>query len=131
MNYFAIIVSSIVTYLLSYVWYIMLFSKPYVEGLNKTTEEMAKGPSMLVASIFQIIGHLVMFYILLLVLHQFKVESITGALWIAFLMWLGFVAAVLGPMYAFEAYPLSFFGITAGSVLLSLLVGAVILQVWK
>lgn len=45
--------------------------------------------------------------------------------------WLGFVAAVLGPMHAFQAFSLAFFAITSGGVLVTLLVSGAILGAWR
>jgi len=47
------------------------------------------------------------------------------------LVWLGFVVAVLGPLYAFEANSPMLLLLNAGSVLLTLLITGAILGGWR
>jgi hypothetical protein len=130
-NYVALAAASVVTYLLGFVWFILLFSEPFVKGLGKTAEEMARGPDAVQASIMQVIGNFITLYILLWLMNKLKITTVMDAIKFAGIIWLGFVGAVLAPMYAFEAYSLSFFAITSGSVLVTLVVGAAILRFWK
>jgi len=41
-----------------FLWFTVIFRTPYLEGLGKTAEELAKGASMLVASLLQLAGNL-------------------------------------------------------------------------
>ncbi len=130
-NYFALFVVALLNFGIGSVWFLFLFREPFVAGLNKTKEEMAKGPSGISAGLMQVIGNLVMAFVLAWLMKQLSYQTPLQGIQLAAMIWLGFVAAVLGPMYAFEAYSLSFFFITAGSVLVSLLVAGAILGAWN
>lgn len=130
-NFFAVVVSAFGSLAAGFVWFTMIFPTPYLEGLGKTAEELAKGPSMLVASLLQLAGNFVMAYILAWLMARTGMQTVRQGMLLAALVWIGFVAAVLGPMYAFQAFSLEFFFITAGSVLVSLLIMGAILGGWK
>ena len=49
-------------------------------------------------------------------------HTIRDGILLAVMIWLGFVAAVAGHMFAFRSFSLQFFATTAGSVLFALLV---------
>ncbi len=130
-NYWAVAVAAFASYAISCVWFLILFRVPYMEGLGKTKEAMDKGPSMLSASIMQVIGNFVMIVVLAYLMKSLGYLSPTQGMLLATYLWMGFVAAVIGPMYAFEAFSFSFFMITTGSVLVSMLVSGLILGLWK
>lgn len=46
------------------------------------------------------------------------------------LVWLGFVASVIAPMYAFQVFSIQFFCVTTGAILCSLLATGAILGAW-
>ncbi|MFA6170524.1 MAG: DUF1761 domain-containing protein [Candidatus Margulisiibacteriota bacterium] len=130
-NIWAAITGSLISFIVSFVWYMILFRAPYIEGLGKTAEQLAKGPSMLVASVLQLIGYLVTAVVLAWLMKRTGLQSVSQGLLLAVVVWGGFVAAVLGPFYAFEAFSLNFFFITAGNVLVSLLIMGAIFGSWK
>jgi hypothetical protein len=72
-----------------------------------------------------------MAYVFAWLMVQTGMRSVPQALLLAVLTWLSFIAAFLGPTYAFQAFSLPFFLITSGSALLSLLIMAVILGAWQ
>lgn len=130
-NIWAGITASLISFFVSFVWFTMIFRAPYIEGLGKTAEQMAKGPSMLVASVLQLIGYLATAFVLSWLMQRLGMQSISQGLLLALVVWVGFVAAVLGPFYAYEAFSLNFFFITAGNVLVTLLIMAGVFGVWK
>jgi hypothetical protein len=130
-NFFAVIVSAILSFLVGSLWFLVLFTEPYRRGLNKTAEELAKGPTALPSMLLQFAGNLVMAGVLAWLIARLNVQTAPGGMRVGAAAWLGFVAAVLGPYYAFQAYPLSFFLINAGYPLVALLLTGAILGVWK
>ena len=130
-NILAIIVSAILAYGFGFLWFNVIFRVPYATDLARTNEWMDAGPSALVASIMQIIGNIVAAYVLSWFISRTNNGGAIGGAKIAFLCWLGFVASVIGPMYAFQAYSLRFFGIVAGGWLLTLVGMGVILGAWR
>jgi hypothetical protein len=130
-NYFALIVSSVSAYAASCVWFLFLFKDAYAAGLGKTKEQMDKGPSMLSASVMQLIGNFIMAWVLIWLMNKLDYGTTSQGMKLGAIVWLGFVAAVLGPMYAFQAFSFQFFLIGAGSILISLLIMGAILGAWK
>lgn len=130
-NLLAVGTSAIVSTALGFLWFMVVFREPYLQGLGKTAEALAKGPSTLVAATMQLIGSLVMAYVLALLMERSSAQTVSGGLWWGLLAWLGFVAAVIGPLYAFQAFSLTFFLISAGYPLVTLLVTGAILGGWR
>jgi len=130
-NLLAVFVSAVAAFAANFVWFTILFRAPYIAGLGKTQEEMNQGPSAMVASTVQILGFLLMAYVLAWLALQTGRTSIGGALTLAFLAWLGFVAAIIVPMHAFQAFSWTFSAITVGGYLLALLIMGAIVGVWR
>lgn len=130
-NYFAVVTSAVVSLLLSFVWFMVLFFKPYAEALGKIKEQMDKGPNTLEASAMQLVGNFVMAFVLAWLMKKLRYNSLIEGVKFGAFVWVGFVAAVLGPMYAFQAYSFAFFLMTSVSILLSLLASGAILGVWR
>jgi hypothetical protein len=130
-NLFAVGVSTIASFFIGFVWFTVIFRHPYLAGLGKSAEQLAKGPSTLEASVLQLAGNLVMSFVLARIIVRTGQQTVIGGMQLGVLVWLGFIAAVIGPMYAFQAFSLQFFAITAGYPLVALLVMGAILGGWK
>lgn len=130
-NHLATIISAFVAYAASFVWFAILFRKPYIAGLGKPQAELDRGPSMAAASIMQIIGFLVMAYAIAWFVAQLGQPSLRAGLTIALVAWLGFVAAVIVPMHAFQAFTLGFSAIVIGGYLVALLIIGAIIGAWR
>jgi len=125
-----VLLAALVAFGVNFVWFTILFRAPYIAGLERSQAQLDRGPSMLVASALQIAGYVVMALVLAWLMQRTGHLSVGGGAKLAVIVWAGFVAAVLGPMYAFQAYSLSFFLITAGGPLVALLMMGVILGAW-
>jgi hypothetical protein len=130
-NYPAILVSALVSYIIGLVWFTLLFVKAYIKDLDRTKEQLAKGPNALGASVIQVLGFLVMAFVLSWLIRQLGYETIGQTLCLGCLVWLGFVAAIIGPMYAFQAFSFRLFLINTVGYLVSILVSTIILTLWK
>jgi hypothetical protein len=130
-NYFAVAVSAVVCLALSFVWFMVLFFKPYAEALGKTKEQMDKGPNTIEASIMQLVGNFLLAFVLAWLMKKLGYNTIIDGIKFGAFIWVGFVAAILGPMYAFQAYSFAFFLMTSGSILLTLLASGAILGAWQ
>lgn len=130
-NVAAIATSAISCLILGYLWFTMLFKNAYIKDLGRTKEQMEKGPSLSIAAGFQLMGNLLMAFVLSWLIQQLGYTSLPQTLQLALLVWLGFVVAVIGPFYAFQAFPFRFFLIIAGGVLSFILITTVILTLWK
>lgn len=129
-NYWAVIASALLSTGLMCVWYLVLFPVPYVKALDRTKEQMDKGPTMGPSLLIQVAGNLVMIFVLAWLMSALQFNTVGKGVLLAALIWCGFVASVIGPMYAFQAFPMTLFLITTGSILMALLVSAVVLGAW-
>ena len=130
-NYGAVIAAAVSCFLCGFVWFTVVFKEAYTEGLGKTQLQMNQGVSMLVASILQLLGNLLLAIVLSWILQRLGCETILESVQIAALLWLGFVVAIVGPLYAHQAYSFKFFLIIAGAILMYILTSAIILTAWK
>ena len=130
-NIWAVIVSGVGTTAFGFLWFTMWFVKPYIEGLDKTKAQLDRGPSGPTAITYQVIGNIVMVFVLAWLMQITDNSSVGQGIKLAAILWLGFVAAVIGPTYAFQAFPFSFFLIVTGYTLVALIMSAVVLGLWK
>lgn len=130
-NYLAIIVSAIVSYIIGLLWFTMLFREAYIQDLGKTKAQMSKGASMLVASVLQIAGNIAMAWILSWLLQKTGSVTVGDSICLSLLVSLGFVIAVIGPMYAFQAFSLRLFAIITGGYTIMIIVTGIIVTVWR
>lgn len=130
-NHLAVVLSTIISFALGFVWFTVLFRESYLAALGKTAEQLDQGPSMLAASVMQLIGNLIMAYVLAWFMEQTGSRTVSDGAMLGAIVWVGFVAAVIGPMYAFQAFSLKFFAITTGFTLVSLLVTGAVIGGWR
>jgi hypothetical protein len=130
-NIWAAIVSGAASTALGFLWYMVLFREPYMKGLARTKEQLDQGPSGPTAITMQFFANIVMAYVLAWLMAQTDYTSVGQGIKLALLVWVGFVACVTGPQYAFEAFPFYFFLINTGYTLASLLISGAVLGAWK
>jgi hypothetical protein len=130
-NFWAVIVSAIASTAFGFLWFMVMFRQPYIDGLGRTKAQLDQGPSGMTATIMQLAGNIVMIYILAWLMSVTDHQSISQGLKLSLIVWVGFIAAVTGPMYAFEAFSFKFFLITTGYTLVCLLLSGAILGAWK
>lgn len=118
----AIVISAIVNLAAGFVWFNILFRDAYIANLQRTPEQMAAGPSGLVASIYQFVGFLVLAAGLDWLMRRTGRVGAKDGLTLGAISWACFFAAVLGPMYAYQAFSLALFGIVAGGYLINFLI---------
>lgn len=130
-NYLAIIISALASFAAGFFWFTVLFRAAYIKGLGKTHEELAKGPATALSFAIQIGGFLLLAFVMSWLINKLQYETIVQGLQLGFLLWLGFVVAIIGPMYAFQAYSLKFFLVISVGYLIPILLTATILSVLK
>lgn len=130
-NYFAIITSAIAGFALDFVWFTLLFRTAYIEDLARTKEQLAKGPDMIASFIIQLAGNLILAFVLAWLINKLNYQTVSQTLQLCFFLWIGFVVAIIGPMYAFQAFPLRFFLVVSVGYLIPIIVSGIILTVWK
>ena len=130
-NLWAVIVSGLASTAFGFLWFMVLFREPFIKGSARTKEQLDAGPSGTMASVMQLAGSIIMIYVLAWLMAQTGYTSIGQGLKLATLVWIGFVACVTGPNFAFQAYPFNFFLIITGYTLVCLLMSGAILGAWR
>lgn len=121
-SFVAIVISAVVNLAAGFVWFNVTFRDAYIANLQRTAEQMAVGPSGLVASIYQFVGFLVLAAGLDWLMRRTGRVGVQNGLTLGAVCWACFFAAVLGPMYAYQAFSPTLFGIVAGGYLINFLV---------
>lgn len=126
----AVLVAALAAVAAGAVWFMGL-GATYLELLGKTQAELDRGPTMAEAVVIQLVCNLVTAFTMAWLIERTGEQNALRGVKIALVTWVGFVACVLGPMYAFQAYSFAFFAICAGGVLISFLVMGPIVGAWK
>ena len=106
-----VVVSIVATWLAGFLWFRVLFRLPAADGLSPFT-----------VSLLQHAGDIGFACLLAWIMVRTGMHTIRDGILLAVMIWLSFVAAVAGHMFAFRSFSLRFFATTAGSVLFALLV---------
>lgn len=94
-NYLAVCASAVAAFIIGFIWYGALFRKLWSEGHGFTQEQSAAlQKSAPVAAAVSFIGYLVTAYILALLFNYMNIADMRTALWVTFLIWLGFPAMI-------------------------------------
>lgn len=132
-NYIAVLVASIVLFLIRMLWYSpLLFGNLWMKssGFSKKdidkTKKKGMGKTMLIVFITTVVMVYVLSYLLDILNYN---DSISGAI-IGFIVWLGFLATTGLGRVLWEGKTFSFFLINALHELVSLIVIGAILGAW-
>lgn len=128
-SWWAVIVAAVAKFVIGWIWY-----APPVLGNNwmaevKLSQDEFRA-NMVPAIITQIVGDLVMAYILARFIAHYGTPSIGSGLLIGFMAWLGFVATVTIGQVVYERRSFKLFLINSGYILIGLLVMGAILGWW-
>lgn len=130
-NHLAVFVAAVAFFALGAAWY-NIFSGPWLSGIGKTTEQLAKdGGGTALAFAVGFLAILVMCYTLAWIVHRGMQPSagngaLTGAT-VAF----GIVGAMLALNYGFEARGLTLWLINAGYAFVGLVIAGAIIGAWR
>lgn len=129
LNYFAIFVAALATFLIGGIWYSpLLFSNIWMKE-NGFTEEELKGANM--AKIFGITFILELIIAFNLAAFLGEEQSLSWGIGAGALAGIGWVAASFGVTYLFERKSMKLFLINAGFHVIAFIVMGAILGVWK
>lgn len=131
-NYLAVLVCSVVTFLLGALWYSpLLFAKKWVALLGKTAEELKQASNPMMYVIGFITGVISCFAISCVVSAAGATTVVNGAL-IGILCWFGFAGATsYNNQVNFVGKPAGLWAIDSGYNLASFIIAGAILAVWK
>lgn len=131
-NWLAVVASAVAFMLVGTVWY-SVFAKQWAGYTGWTAKKIAKVPQnqMITSYVLAFVTALVTSFVLANFLKLLQAGSVGGALLGAALVWLGFTAAPGVSSFAFERRPWGLLALIVGNTLVSMLVGAAILTLWK
>ncbi len=131
-NYWAVLVCSIVSIVLGSLWYGPLFGKPWIKimGFKKSSMDAAKKKGMAASYFTAFVSSFVMNYIL-----AHFVDYTESATWLmgmqtGFWIWLGFLATTMIGIMLWEGRPFKLYAINAGHYLVALVINGSILAIW-
>jgi len=127
-NYLAVVVSAIAYFALGFLWYGVLFNKPWM-ALEHMTVEQARSVSPAIPFIVSFLLELLVAYSLAQLCIWRNANSASRGASIGVLVWIGFVGPIAFMNYLFEMRPKALFAINefyplAGLILMGAILGA-------
>jgi uncharacterized membrane protein required for colicin V production len=130
-NYLAILVVSIICYLLGALWYSPpLFANQWMRAIGKTEEDL-KGGASASTYVITFVVWVVTSYVLAVFIHYSGASSFGYGMLAGFLCWFGFYALLSLMMSLFEQKPKQIWLINVSYVLVAFLISGGILAIWK
>ncbi len=134
-NYVAVIVATIASQAIGFVWYGPVFGKLWMKLSSMSEKQIAdakkKGMKGMKSTFtISILGSFVMAFVLAHFVDYVEATTIGGALQLAFWLWLGFIATVLVGAVLWEGKSWKLYGLNVAYYLVTLSVMASILAVW-
>lgn len=128
-NILAVIVSSVVYFILGAAWYSpVLFAKPWMNALGKKQEDLQTSPFNFIATFIAI---LITVYVLALFLVLTNANSLISGGFIGVVAGIGFVLTTCGINSVYDGRPVKLVLITSGYHILGLTVSGIILGIWN
>lgn len=132
-NYLAVFFAAVAVFVIGFLWYGPVFGKHWMRLMGMTPESI-KSMSMtpMKAMIFGFIGMLLMTYVLaqFSFLYGAVAVGVSGAIQMAFWIWLGFFVPVTSGAWLWEGKSFKLFLFNAAYYLVVLIVAALILVLW-
>lgn len=126
-HYLIVLIAAVIHFVIGMLWYSpLIFGKAWAKavGFKKTDMEVEKNKRKWKPYLASFLTSIVMVYILGVFIQMAQVTTVLGGMYIAFLVWLGFVAtATMGGML-WEKKPLELYFINAAYHLIALNIAA-------
>jgi len=132
-NYPAVLVATIVHFLIGGLWYGLLFSNKFIELIAWSPEKLREMQNHNPAKELMIafISALVLVYILAHFVQYTKARTALDGIQTAFWLWLGFIATTQLATVVFEERKLGLYLINVGYQFVACSLAGVILTLWK
>lgn len=132
-NYWAVLLAGIASIGIGILWYGFLFGSAWVRLMGFSEERMAELKRRGMARMYTVnfLSTLVMAFVLAHFVQLWKPIDIFGAFQLAFWTWLGFIATTMLAPVLWEGKLVRLYILNTSYQLVSLLVMAVILTLWK
>jgi len=132
-NYLAILVASIVSFIIGMLWYSpLLFGKAWIKLMNFSKEDMnkAKKKGMGKTMLLGFIATLVTAYVLSYFINVLRYSSAGDGAVLGFMIWLGFLATTLLGSVLWEGKPYALYFLNITYHLVNLVILGAILGAW-
>lgn len=131
-NILSVIVAAFANFILGFLWYGPLFGKTWIKLMKFSEKEMneAKKKGMAKQLVVSFISSLVMAYILAYFIQVLFYVELTAIIFLAFLIWLGFIATMTLSSVLWEGKSLRLYVLNNSYNLISLILMALILRLW-
>jgi surface polysaccharide O-acyltransferase-like enzyme len=129
-NYAAVIVSAIVYFLLGYLWFGVLFNKPWM-ALEHFTEGQLQGMNPVPLYVISFLLNLLIAFVLAQICIWRNANTAARGASMGVLMWIGFVGPVTYATYMYELRPKELFAINEFYPLVGFCLMGAILGAWK
>ena len=133
-KYAAVIVATLVHYILGGLWYSpLLFGNKFIQLINWTPEQLRQGETQSHAKELALafVMSLVLVYVLAHFVNYTKARNAIGGIQTAFWLWLGFVVATQAPTVIFEGRSFGLFAINVAYQLVGCALAGAILAIWR
>ncbi|MBI2451491.1 DUF1761 domain-containing protein [Candidatus Pacearchaeota archaeon] len=132
-NYLAILVSAIASFVLGWIWYGPLFGKTWMKESGITRQQIAQAKKKGMTAQFSVafISSLVMAFILAHFVKYASTANYTEAISLVFWLWLGFIATIMLGSILWEGKSFKLYLINTLYHLVSLAIMAMILTAWQ
>jgi fatty-acid desaturase len=127
-NYLAVLVAAIIQWLLGWLWYSVLFAKPWKAMVGAGLE--TKKNNMALAMVLSFICSLVLCFVLAHLVLWAGTGALTWGLLIGVIVWAAFIAAPLTVQHIYECRPFNLYAINTGYWLVALVISGGLLAVW-
>jgi hypothetical protein len=128
-NHLAVLITVILHQILGYLWYGVLFFKPWVDGLGKRPDEInQKDPYPFIVDI---VGWFIAAYLIAWLIKRTNSNSGFKGARLGFVLWLGVALPAIWPHYAFAGVRASVIWIDLMNLLVALVMTGGILGNWR
>ena len=131
-NYLAVLVAGVVLFMLGGLWYSpALFAKKWMALQGRSAEDMSGGGNMAAMYVQVFICGLITAWVMAVLIGILPVFDVMRATKVAVLCWLGFTAATSYGTSMFSLKPKALWAIDTGFNLVSFVIAAAILVLWR
>jgi len=131
-NYLTVLIATVIYFFIGILWYTVFFGKRWKRAMNLKKIDMEREKNrggMWRPYVANFLSNLVLVYVLAVFVRATEVVTILGGMYIALLIWLGFVATISIGTILWEGKPLELYLINNAYHLVALNVAAILLVV--